>query len=92
MRTLPPSLVLVKMLFLSVKFISGNITYLFSIFTLVTNRTSHVLIDLFPSCVVSGRLYHAHAAAFTHTRLSCLGPQEPKEKHIRVSFSILCSR
>ncbi len=46
-RTLPPSLVLVKRLFLSVKFIPGNIMYLLTIFTLVTNIISHVLIDSF---------------------------------------------
>ena len=77
--TLPPSLVLVKRLFLSVKSISCNITYLLTIYTLVTNITSHIIINLRPSCVVSGRRYGAHATSFTCTRLPCLGPQEPKE-------------
>ncbi len=87
-RTLPSSLVLFKRIFLSGKFISGNITYLLTIFTLVTNITSHIIIDLLPSCVVSGRRYRAHATAFTRTRRSCLGPQGPRGKHIRVSFFI----
>ena len=76
---MPPSLVLVKRLFLSVKSISGNITYLLTIYTLVTNITSHIIIDLLPPCVVSGRRYGAHATAFTRIRLSYLGPQEPRE-------------
>ncbi len=46
-RTLPPSLVLVRRLFLSGKFIAGNISYLFILFTLVVNINSHVLIDSF---------------------------------------------
>ena len=46
-RTSPPSLVLIRRLFRSVKSISGNIKYLFTIFTLVVNVTLHVLSDSF---------------------------------------------
>ncbi len=49
-RTLPPSLVLVKRLFLSVKSIAGNITYLLTILHLLLILTSHVLIDHISFC------------------------------------------
>ena len=63
-RTLPPSLALVRRLFLSGKFVSGNIMYLFIIFTLVVNITLYVLMDsLFPARAVSSGRYSAHATA-----------------------------
>ena len=49
-RTLPPSLVLVKRLFLSGKSISGNITHLLTILHLLLIVNSRVLIDHFSFC------------------------------------------
>ena len=91
-RTLPPSLVLVRRLFLSVKSISGNKVNLFIIFILVPNVTLHVLIDSFPLLCGLGRRYRAHASASTRARLSYLSPQETRGKIYKSQFSNLCSR
>ena len=90
-RTLPPSLVLVRRLFLSVKFISCNILYLFIILTLVVNITSHVLIDSllfqpvwFRVGVMVFVLRHLHAQDCPAWATGIT--RQPKEKYLRVSF------
>ncbi len=88
-NTLSPSLVLVKRLFLSGKFIPGNITYLLTIFILVVNVNPHVLIDHFSSCrvlvgVIVLLLRHTHAQDCP--AWACRN--QWKNTYIRVSFSI----
>ncbi len=87
--TLPPSLVLVKRLFLSGKSISDNILYLlitYNFTIVINNNFLFVLIVTTSLLWVWVRRYSAHVLAYTRTRLSCLGLQERRTTKVTFLF------